>query len=130
MSGILQRVREWIDGRSGAYDSGYETVPHTPEAWRERAYANAAEVMRLQRLLAAMVEAQQASDADRQAGQILRKLEAWCNQKKPGPGFRAVVKADGTWEASLIECERRTMRGADLADALGQIAQTASSELP
>lgn len=98
--------------------------------WRRRAYEQASEVLRLQRFIADRLEAAQPDAHDRQAGQILRKLEAWCNEKKPGRGFRAVVKADGTWQASLIECERRTMSGADLSDALGQIAQTASCDLP
>jgi hypothetical protein len=100
------------------------------DVWRRRAYANAAEILRLQRFIAERLEGQQPDAADRQAGQILRNLEAWCNQKKPGRGFRASVRADGTWSASLIECERRSASGEDLADALGQIAQTASYELP
>lgn len=99
------------------------------EFWRERAYAQAAEIARLRTALEERLTADLPDALDRQAGQIVRKLGAWCEEQKPGRGFRAVVLADGTWRASLIECERRTASGADLADALGQIAQVASVEL-
>lgn len=98
-----------------------------PENWQALAYSHAREVARLRAALAEHVRSAPTT-VDKQAGAILRNLEAWCSDK-PGRGFRAVRASDGSWRASLIECERRTANGENLADALGQIATVASYEL-
>jgi hypothetical protein len=66
-------------------------------------------------------------DPAAQALAILTSLERWC-LAGAARGFR-VARVDGRWQAVLIEVDRRTAGGDDLADALAQLAQVAISEV-
>jgi hypothetical protein len=135
----LQKVRALLGAGNAlpegeprrAYELGLTMAaadpPEPPTNWQELAYAHGREVARLRTALAGQLTKSLPDLLDKQAGGILRNLEAWCSAK-PGRGFRVSVGADGRWSASLIECERRTAQGENLADALGQIAQVASYE--